>query len=251
MKKKGLLFFLCLCLLHLTAYAQEVRVALCANMQHAKDDLARAFREQTGIDVSFSTGSSGALLTQIVNGAPFDVFLSADEEFVQSLCEKDLCACRPRVYAHGVLVIYSRDRDIGGITDLTGDSFRTIGIADPESAPYGRAAVAALTRAGILDAVSSKLVQANKISVVHSHAVTGAVDCGFCAGSIRSAVGDSGYICEVPHEFYEPIKQAMVVIAREGGAGPGARAFFDFMSGDTARGILLRHGYGAPEVTDE
>src|SRR5579885_1473855 len=135
-------------------------VAVAANMMPAMQAMKPGFEKQAGVGLVLTPGASGRFAAQLENGAPFDVFVSADMEFPEALARKGLTEGKPALYARGTLVLWSLSGvDVSkGLAVLKEDSVKAVALADPRTAPYGRAAVAALKNAGVYDAVEKKLV---------------------------------------------------------------------------------------------
>jgi molybdate transport system substrate-binding protein len=183
--------------------------------------LVERFQRESGVAVRVTYGSSGNFFTQIQNGAPFDLYFSADEEYPARLVQAGLADGASLVtYAAGCLVVWTR-RDAGvdisrGLASLTAPQIRRIAIANPQHAPYGRAAVAALRHAGAYDAVRAKLVVGENISQAAQFVQSGNADAGILALSIAlaPAVKSAGTFVEVPDNAYPSIRQAAVVLSR-------------------------------------
>jgi molybdate transport system substrate-binding protein len=230
---------------------ESLTVAVAANMSYAFDELKAEFSRQTGIEIQPVISSSGKISTQVQHGAPFDVFLSADTQYPETLHRQGLTASEPRIYAYGVLVLWTNSSaDVsGGLAVLIDSSIHKVAIANPEVAPYGREAVRAMTRAGVYDAVVPKLVFGESIAQATHFIETGAADIGFTARSVvdAPAMRGKGRWVEVPADSYEPIAQAAVVLqhGKEHNAD-AAQRFFDFLFSEPARQILARFGYRLP-----
>lgn len=228
--------------------ADEVRVAVAANFGAPAEALAQAFAEETGHTVSISTGSSGALFAQITQAAPFAVFLSADEERPKALVDQGFAIAGSQMtYALGRLVLWSADP---GLVDadgdvLTTDSFAHLAIANPETAPYGAAAMDVLDARGLADALSDRLVTGESIAQAFAFVRSGNAELGFVAASqVASETGGSAW--PVPAEMHAPIRQDAVLL--EAG-NPAAEAFLDFLGSRKAREIIANFGYDLPETT--
>jgi molybdate transport system substrate-binding protein len=232
--------------------AQTLRVAAAADLQFAMGDLAARFEKQTGTKVSPTYGSSGNFRTQIQNGAPFDLFFSADSQYPQQLVSAGLADAESlNVYAHGHLVLWAR-AGAGlhlaekGIAALKDARVEKIAIANPEHAPYGRAAVAALQKAGIYDEVKSKLVFGENISQAAQFAESGGAQVGIIALSLTFAESmKEGDLWEIPENLYPPIEQAAVIIHSSPNKTT-AKAFLEFVKSDEGRNILSRYGLTLP-----
>jgi molybdate transport system substrate-binding protein len=243
--------------LALPAAAQAPRrtlaVAAAANLKGAAEELARSFeKEQPGAAVSLTLGASGTFFAQIRNGAPFDVFLSADRDYpARIVAEKLGAAADEKVYAFGKLVAWlppgsALDLERRGLAALAGPAVRRIAIANPAVAPFGRATEAALEAAGVHDAVKGKLVLGTSAAQAAQFATTGAADVAFLPLSLTfSKELAGGKVVPVAEALYPRIEQSGIVLAaaREPGL---ARAFLGHVTGDRGRAILAKYGYGLP-----
>jgi molybdate transport system substrate-binding protein len=232
---------------------RTVRVAAAANLRPVLADLAAAFeREEPRAHVRVTVGASGALFAQIRNGAPVDVFFSADRDLPRRLVEVGLGG--PEVaYALGRLVAWAPKGSpvaLGlartGLRALASPGVRKIAIANPAVAPYGRAATAALDAAGVLAAVEGRLVLGESVAQAAQFAATGAADAALLPASLaRQPPLAGGAAFPVPPELHPPLEQSAVVLARA--REPAlARAFLDFVTGRKGREILRRHAYDLP-----
>ncbi len=229
----------------------SLTVAAAANLKLAMEELRSAFEAaRPGTHVVVTTGASGAFFAQIRNGAPFDLFFSADREHPRKLVEAGL-ADREVVYALGKLVVWTPrgspvDLARGGLRALADPALKKIAIANPALAPYGRAALAALESEGVLAAVRDRLVFGESVSQAAGFAQSGAADAAVLPASLAlSPALAAGNVTPVPPGAYPPIEQSAVVLA--GAREPAlARAFLDFVAGSGGGAILLRHGYGLP-----
>jgi molybdate transport system substrate-binding protein len=238
----------------LPARAAEVPViAAAANLSSALPEIAAAFERATGRQVKVSFGSSGNLARQIVQGGPYELFLSADEERVRFVFEQGRSVDAGRVYAIGRLALFAPsgspvavDPELAGLAAAvrTG-SVQRVAIASPELAPYGAAAREVLTRKGLWDALQGRLAIGENVSQAAQFALTGAVQAAFIPYSIVRAptLQGKGSAAMVPDTLHAPIRQRMVLLK---GAGDTARAFHAFMEAGEARAILERYGFTAP-----
>jgi molybdate transport system substrate-binding protein len=229
--------------------AQALRVAAASDLQFAMNDLAGDYEKSTGQKISVSYGSSGNFRTQIENGAPFDLFFSADVRYPKLLVSAGLAdADTLYVYAHGRLVLWA---PAGANLQLPQRGFRAledprvtkIAIANPEHAPYGRAAVAALQKAGLYDAVKAKLVYGENISQAAQFAESGSAQVGILAWSLTYANSmKSGERWEVPADWYPPLEQAAVVVHASANKRV-AQAFLEYVKSADAKEILGHYGF--------
>lgn len=233
------------------AQAEPLTVAVAANVKFAFADLQQAFTRESGIEVKSVFGSSGKLTAQIKSGAPFDVFLSADMKYPDTLYREGLAVTAPKVYANGVLVLWTRNPlDLGkGIRVLTDPAVQKIAVANPKLAPYGREAINALEHFKLRDAVESKLIYGESISQVTQYIDSKSADIGFTAKSVVLApqLAGRGKWIELPRDSYQPIAQG-VVILRHGAEtnSETAHRFLDFLASPAARSIFEKYGYLLP-----
>ena len=246
-----LLRSLCLFVLMLagTARAETVHVAVAASLQYVFSALAEDFQQRGGTLAVASFGASGSLATQIRNGAPFGVFLSADSSKPQALADSGLAAEAPRVYAYGALVLWSAaDVDLHDWrAALQNPMVRHIAIANPRLAPYGQAALQLLAHDGLANTLAARLVYGESIQQVNQFVRSGAAQLGFTAKSIvlSSQVRNDGHWVELPHDHYAPIAQSALLVK---GASPAATQFYHYLFSPPARAIWQRYGYSLPDL---
>jgi len=225
-----------------------VRVATAANMKPVMDSLIGFYAKQTGRNIEVSTGSSGKLFTQIKAGAPFDIFVSADSVYPARLFREGV-GKEPRVYAYGRLILLSFRPDLTlDLNRLNEPDFQPISLANPETAPYGRAAREVLVNLTYFSELENKLVKGESISQTNQFLQTGAAACGFTGQSILYAwksAADFQYLW-VPDSLYSPISQAAMLIEQPSRIAPEAQDFFDFLFSPEAAGILTYFGYRLP-----
>ncbi len=225
-------------------------IAAAADLRFALDDLVKEFEEKfpdTKVNVSY--GSSGNFFAQFQNGAPFDLFFSADIDYPRKLTEKGLGADDVFLYAIGRIVVWVPKNspvavDELGIKALLEPSIRKIAVANPEHAPYGRAAVAALKALNVYDQVASRLVYGENIAQTAQFVQSGAADAGIIALSLAVApqMRDAGRFWEVPLDDYPRMEQGGIILKSSGNL-EAARAFRDFVLGDHGREALKRYGF--------
>jgi molybdate transport system substrate-binding protein len=230
--------------------AQEIVVAAAADMSAALPQLVETYTKKTGQAVKISFGSSGNLTNQIRNGAPFDVFFSADEEYPRQLIAEGLAAKDTLYrYAVGRLVLWvpgdsPLDLSKLGMKALLDPSVKKIAIANPVTAPYGRAAEAALRHFGIYDQVSSRLVLGENVSQAAQFVESGNAQTGLIALShaLAPALKGKGRYWTVPLEAYPTLNQATVVLSRSK-QQEAARRFLEFLRSSEARSLLGSYGF--------
>ena len=229
-------------------------IAAAADLRFALDDLVKDFEKKypaTKIYVSY--GSSGNFFAQFQNGAPFDLFFSADIEYPRKLAEKGLGADDVFLYAIGSIVVWvPKDSPVAvdklGIKALLEPSIRKIAVANPEHAPYGRAAVAALEVLNVYDQVASRLVYGENIAQTAQFVQSGAADVGILALSLAVApqMRDAGRFWQVPLDAYPRMEQGGIILKAAKNLEV-ARAFRNFVLGDHGREVLKNYGFFLPE----
>jgi molybdate transport system substrate-binding protein len=244
--KRGVIASLCL-MLPLCVWAAEVRVAVAANFAGPMKDLAAVFESQTGHKLLLTPGASGKFYAQITNGAPFDVFLSADDETPQKLEKVGKAVQGSRfTYAIGRLILWSpKDNGVAdGIDILKKGDFRFLAIANPRVAPYGIAAVQTMQKIGVLSKLEPKVVQGENISQTHQFVTSGNADLGFVAlsqvwqnGKLKSG---SGWL--VPETYHDALRQDAVLL-EAGKQSEAAQALMNFLKSEKAREIMTAYGY--------
>lgn len=245
--------FLLLCLAAApTCPAQELTIAAAADLRPAMDEMTKRFEPASGIHLRVIYGSSGELFQQIKNGAPIDVFLSANSSYARTLEQNgDGTAGSYYEYARGkivVAVVSDSKLDVTrGLSVLLDREVRKIAIADPAHAPYGQAAVSALKTEKLYDKVSSKLVTGENISQATSFVLSGAADAGIVALSLVIAPPARAQVryAEIPDGEYPPIVQACVIV-RSAKNQASATKFEAYLQGDEARKVLRSFGFEAP-----
>jgi molybdate transport system substrate-binding protein len=231
--------------------AEPLTVAIAANLKYVFDDLAAEFKKETGIETKSVLNASGKIATQVRNGAPFDVFMSADMEFPDSLYKDGYAVTPPKPYAYGLLVLWTqKDVDLSkGVAGLADASVAKVAIANPKVAPFGKQALKVLEYYKVRAAVEPKLVYGENITQVSQYVDSKAADVGFSAKSIVVApeTAGKGKWMEVPAESYEPIAQGVVILKHGSEVnGEAARKFYGFVQSEKARAIFAKNGYKLP-----
>lgn len=241
-----------------TAQASELSVAAASDLNFAFKEIVAHFERQTGTHVKLSLGSSGNLFSQIQNGAPFDLYFSADIRYPQKLEESGHAVPGSLYrYATGRIVVWVSARsplDIArrGIDALRDPSVRKIAIANPKHAPYGRAAVAAMEHFNIYEHVKDRLVLGENVSQAAQFVESGAADIGVIALSLALAppVEQKGRYWEVPLDAYPPLEQGAVIV-RRGANQEGARALLAFVQGMEGQAIMHQYGFTATGIASD
>ncbi len=229
----------------------RVRVAAAADLNAALGDLVTRFTASRDVDVTVTYGSSGAFYAQLLNGAPFDLFLSADIDYPKRLAAGGLTSRDGDfAYAVGRIVVWAPKTsaiDVGrGLAGLTDRSVAHVAIANPDHAPYGRAAVAAMQHEGVYGALQPKLVYGENVAQTMQFAQSGAADVGIVALSLAlaPAARDGGRFSEIAQDEYPRIEQGGAILKWAVDVD-AARAFRDFLTGPDGRAILKQYGFSA------
>ena len=225
------------------AFAGQTNVAVAANFTDAAKEIAEAFKAKTGHEAVLSFGSSGQFYTQITQDAPFQVFLSADNERPQKLADEGLGDKATKfTYAIGKLVLWSKTADlVKGEETLKSGTFTKLSIANPTAAPYGAAAIETMKKLGVYEALTPKIVQGNNIAQTFQFIDTGNAELGFVALSqLKDVTAGSRWM--VPQNLYSPIKQDAVLL-KKGQGNEAATAFMTFLKGPDATAIIKKYGY--------
>jgi molybdate transport system substrate-binding protein len=232
--------------------AQEITVAAASDLQGAFKELLPKFEASSGVKVKCSFGSSGNIASQIRNGAPYDMFFSADVQYPLDLQKEGLTEENSLYeYAVGRIVLWAPKEakfDLRkGLKALLDPAVRKVAIANPQHAPYGRAAVAALKSAGVYDQVQTKFVLGENISQAAQFVQTGNADAGIIALSLAmtQVMRDSGTYSEIDPKTYPELRQAAVVL-KSAKNKTGAMAFLKYIRSPEARGLLKRYGFVLP-----
>ncbi|WP_317930773.1 molybdate ABC transporter substrate-binding protein [Halioxenophilus sp. WMMB6] len=248
LSKRGLITLLAIGTLN-TAAADTTNIAVAANFTAAAKALAEQFQQRSEHRVKFSFGSTGKLYTQIINGAPFDAFLSADElRTGQLTAQGQAVAASEFTYAVGQLALYSIDPNLNlqaGAILSTPDKMSRLAIANPKTAPYGAAAQAALEKLELWSALTSKLVQGDNIAQTYQFVSTGNATVGFVALAQIYKDANANY-WPVPEMLHPPLRQNAVLLAR-GSSNPATLAFLEFLKSTPARELIASYGYGLSE----
>lgn len=228
-------------------------VAAAASVQFALEEAAAAFADASGQQVRLSFGSSGNLRTQILQGAPFEIFLSADEEQVLALHREGRTEDEGQIYALGGLVLVAPhgspvavDEGLEGLREaVEAGEVRHFAIANPEHAPYGVAAVEALEHAGLKEQVEPLLVYGENVAQAAQFALSGSAQGGITAYSLALSpeVSVRGSYALIPEDWHHPLRQRMALLTD---AGPVAREFYGFLRSEAAGEIFARHGFVRP-----
>ena len=237
-----------------TATAQSAPIiAAASDLKFALEEIAATFTADTKKELRLNFGSSGNFTTQLLQGAPFEMFLSADEGFVFQLADAGRTLDRGVLYAEGRLVLFAPkgstlkpDAGLGDLrAALAGGRIQRFAIANPEHAPYGRAAEQVLKGQGLWEAIKPKLVLGENISQAAQFAASGSAQGGIFAYSLAlaPAVGALGSYVLIPSEWHGPLRQRMVLLEN---AGETAKSFYAYLQTPAARAILRKYGFLLP-----
>ena len=241
-----------LSILCVPAVSQELTIAAAADLRPALEEISTQFQAESGARVRPIYGSSGSFYQQIQNGAPFDLFLSANAEYPKKLEAAGLTIPGTYYeYARGKIVLLApADSKLplaDGLKVLLDPAVKKIAIADPSHAPYGQAAVAALKAEHLYDAVAGKIVSAENISQAASFVLSGAADVGIVALSLAMSPQGSSKLryAGIPAEDYPPIQQACLILRSSKNQALAAR-FEEFLRGEAAKAVFSRFGFEVP-----
>lgn len=234
-------------------YATEPTVAAAADLRFALDEIAALFKKETGLSVKVTYGSSGTFATQIRNGAPFQMFMSADEDYVRRLQSEGYTRDAGSLYAVGRIALIAPvrsklpvDPELKGLaTLLNSGEIKRFAIANPEHAPYGRRAVEALHKSGLWDRIRPKLVLGENAAQAAQFATSGSADGGIVALSLAKSL-QMERICRfavIPAAWHTPLNQRMVLLKK---ANATAHSFYRYLQAPAARSIMRRYGFELP-----
>ncbi|MEZ4401975.1 MAG: molybdate ABC transporter substrate-binding protein [Kofleriaceae bacterium] len=222
-----------------------IRVAAASDLARAFDEVGKAFTAKTGTHVVFTFGSSGLLAKQLTEGAPFDVFAAASKSYVTQVVDAGSCDGATRaMYGQGRLVAWTAEGPLTDLAQLAEPRWKKIAIANPDHAPYGKAAKQALERAGLWDQVAGRMVFAENVLTTMQWAQNGSADVALVALSLAT-VTSGGTSVPVDPALHDPLEQELVVC----GHGPrvaGAQAFAAFVASPAGRAIMRNYGFRLP-----
>ena len=245
------LLFVCSLLLSLSAHAEKITVAAAADLKFAMDEIVTTFKKaNSGDEIDVIYGSSGKFHTQIQQGAPYDLYFSADISFPRELAKKGFSASEVKPYAFGRIVLWSASLDATKMTlsSLTDPKITRIAIANPKHAPYGKRAEEALRASNLWDQVEPKLVYGENISHTAQLVQTKNAQVGIIALAlaIHSELASKGGYWLIPDNMHEPLEQGFI-ITKEGANNALAKSFADYMGGKPARAVMTKYGFVVPE----
>jgi len=250
MKLFKLLFVACSLLCATSAHAEKITIAAAADLKFAMDEIVTGFnRNHPGEEVQVLYGSSGKFHTQIQQGAPYDLFFSADIGFPRELARQGQAASEVKPYAVGRIVLWSSSMDASRMTlaSLTDPEIARIAIANPKHAPYGKRAEEALRSAGLWDKVQQKLVFGENISQTAQYVMSGNAQVGIIALSLvlNPELSKRGGYYLVPDNLHKPLEQGYI-ITKLGANKPLAKTFAEYMGSKQVRTIMTKYGFVLP-----
>lgn len=233
-----------------TAHAAKITIAAAADLKFAMDEIVAAFKKEHPADeVEVIYGSSGKFHTQIKNGAPYDLYFSADIHYPRELVQAGLAASEVKPYAFGRIVLWSASLDTSKMTleSLTDPKITRIAIANPKHAPYGKRAEEALRASGLWEKIEPKLVFGENIAHTAQFVQTGNAQVGIIALSLalNPELAQQGGYTLIPDHLHEPLEQGFIITQRAAG-NELAQRFADYMGSPTARAIMVRYGFVLP-----
>lgn len=244
---------LLLCLLLLSGNATAVNVAAAADLKFALSEIAASYEREHGGRIILAFGSSGHFARQIPQGAPYELFLSADEEYIFQLARQGLLRDEGRLYAIGRLALLlprgsplAADGELRGLASALGaGKLQRLAIANPEYAPYGRAARAALERAALWQPLQGRLVFGENVAQAAQFALSGSAQGGLVAWSLAQSpeLATRSVAALVPADWHPPLRQRMALTQR---AGAEAQRFYEYLQQPSARTVFERHGFALP-----
>jgi molybdate transport system substrate-binding protein len=251
-RTRALIAILALAPISAISVAQEITLAAAADLQSAMQDITARFQHETGKPVKVIYGSSGNFFQQIQNGAPFDLFFSANLDYPKKLESAGLIEAGSYYrYARGKIVIWVRkDSKIDlspRLTALLDASVKKIAVANPQHAPYGQAAVAAMQKKGVYEKVKNKFVLGENISQAASFVLSGSADVAVVALSLALSpkMKDNGRYAEIPADEYPPIEQACVILSSSKNKDT-ARQFLSYIKSPAVADLLVGYGFDVP-----
>jgi len=250
MKLLRLLFVICTLLFATTAHAEKITIAAAADLKFAMDEIVTGFNKSyAGHEVEVIYGSSGKFNTQIQQGAPYDLFFSADISYPRELAKNGMAASEVKPYAFGRIVLWSNSLNAAKMTlaSLTDPTITRIAIANPKHAPYGKRAEEALRTSGLWDRLQPKLVFGENIAHTAQFVQTGNAQVGIIALSLalNPELSKKGGYYLIPDNLHNPLEQGYIITKR-GADKPLARQFAEYMGSKPARTVMTKYGFVLP-----
>ena len=224
----------------------KLRIAVAANLQFAIEELTQDFTEKTGVPCEIIISSSGKLTAQIIEGAPFDLLLSADMKYPQELYSRNLTLYEPDIYGYGNLILWTLHDDVSPeLETLSSEKVTHIALGNPKTAPYGASAMEVIQKIGIEKTIQKKLVYGESIAQTNQFIISEAVDLGFTSKSVvmSTQMKDRGVWKEVDKGLYKPMAQGLVVLNSREAFKAKAIQFRDYILSSEGKEILHKFGY--------
>ena len=224
----------------------KLRIAVAANLQFAINELADDFSQRSGVDCEIIISSSGKLTAQIIEGAPFDLLLSADMKYPQELYNRKFTLFQPDIYAYGNLILWTLHEDVAPkLETLLSEEISHIAIGNPKTAPYGVSALEVIKKIGIEEKIQNKLVYGESIAQTNQFIISKSVDLGFTSKSVvmSSQMRDRGQWSEIVKNLYSPMAQGMVILKSRKAFESKAIQFRDYVLSLEGKEILHKFGY--------
>ena len=229
--------------------SEKIIVATAANVQYVMKELKAEFEKESGKEIEIVVSSSGKLTAQIREGAPFDVFVSADTKYPDEIYKNGGSDVEPKIYAYGTLALWSLtipEKDLN-LSILNSDKVKKIALPNPKLAPYGDAAIQALTKQNLFELIKNKIVYGESIAQAAQYITTGNVEAGFTALSVILApeMKDKGHYSLVDSSLYNPIAQAALLLRHSENSPKKetSQKFYDFLYSPKAKTIFKKYGY--------
>ncbi len=244
------------CLLFISCQEKQpktIRIAAAANMQFAIKELQQKFTQNTGITCDIILGSSGKLTAQIQQGAPYHLFLSANTDYTEQLHLKKLTLKKPKIFAYGNLVLWTSKKNLKlSLDSLKQQNIKHIAIANPKTAPYGKAAKQVLEQILTTKSIQEKVIYGESVSQVNQFITAQAVDVGFTSKAIVSAFKEENknHWIDIPQNLYTPIQQAVVLLKNtddDMNNSQNAQLFYEYLFSKEGQQILTAYGYMPPQ----
>jgi len=229
--------------------SRKIRIATAANMQFAMEEIVETFEQETGFECEIIVSSSGKLTAQIQEGAPFDLFVSADLKYPQRLFEANKTINQPEIYAYGKLVLWSAKKMKNiSLNSLQNTDIQHIALANPKTAPYGFAAMEVLNHHNLLEKIDLKLVYGESIAQTNQFIISGAASLGFTAKSVvlSPELRGKGSWITLSDTTYTPIQQSVIILKTNPGNQEKAKRFYDYLFASESQQILQNFGYEIP-----
>lgn len=247
-----ILFFILLLIVSCKPKSNDrLKIAVAANFQYAIEEIVDAFEKETGIEADIIIGSSGKLTAQIMEGAPYDIFISADIKYPNQLFENLVAEQEPIIYAQGQLVLWTiKGGNTLKLNSIEAPETRHIALANPKTAPYGKAAFQVLENTNLFKSIENKIVYGESISQTNQFIVSGAASHGFTSLStvLSSEINGLGKWISIPQNLYDPIQQGVISLNAGGASKSNKERFIDFLTGNKAKPILKKYGYIEPVI---